>query len=162
DERLIDIIQACSELPGYRIFKYIDEHGDKQVVDSSDVNDYLRQYTGTDYSAKDFRTWMASVLAASYLYEQCQNDDEAALLASEANSKEREQYVVDMVKTVAGKLGNTPSVCRSSYIHPKVIDSFLNGTFYERYKSARRGRTKAYQHTDEKALLGFLKSANDW
>lgn len=153
DERLIDIIHSCSELPGYRIFKYIDEQGNKQVVDSSDVNDYLRQHTGQDYSAKDFRTWMASVLAARYLYEQASDE----VQNSAKDSDERQQLVVDMVKAVAEKLGNTPAVCRASYIHPKIIQSFLQGRFFEEYKHARRGRTRQHQNIDEKALLAFLK-----
>lgn len=95
DERLIDIIQACSELPGYQVFKYLDEEGNKQVVDSADINDYLRSHTcGNDceskmYSVKDFRTWMASVLAASYLYDELKTKSGKAILASAPNSKER-------------------------------------------------------------------------
>ena len=170
DERLIDIVQACSELPGYRIFKYIDENGDKQVVDSSDINEYLRQHTGHEYSAKDFRTWMASVLAGAWLYENAEadlfhNDIEAgkksdgnAKTKQKDKQKAREQCVTDMVKAVASKLGNTPSVCRSSYIHPHVIDAFLQGQFIEPYKNARRGRTRQFQNVEEKALLGFLQT----
>ena len=164
DERLIDIIQACSELPGYQIFKYLDDNGDKQVVDSSDINEYLRQHTCSDegndklYSAKDFRTWMASVLAASYLYDELQTSEGDEILASEPESKLRQRLVTDMVKNVADELGNTPSVCRSSYIHPIIIEQFLVGDFFERYKQARRGRTKTYQSREEKALLGFLKN----
>ena len=166
DERLIDIIQACSELPGYQIFKYLDDNGDKQVVDSSDINEYLRQHTCGDesndklYSAKDFRTWMASVLAASYLYDELQTSEGDEILASEPESKLRQRLVTDMVKNVADELGNTPSVCRSSYIHPIIIEQFLVGDFFERYKQARRGRTKTYQSLEEKALLGFLKDLN--
>lgn len=163
DERLIDIVQACSELPGYQIFKYIDENGDKQVVDSSDINTYLREHLCNNgcsdrlYSAKDFRTWMASVLAASYLYDELQTSDGAVILVSEPDSKLRQQLVTDMVKAVAEDLGNTPSVCRASYIHPIIIEKFLAGMFVESYKQARRGRTKKHQSVDEKALLGFLK-----
>ncbi len=171
DERLIDIVQACSELPGYQIFKYLDDNGDKHVVDSSDVNDYLRQHlcedikTASDctnrlYSAKDFRTWMASVLAASYLYEELQTSAGKEILASEPDSKLRQTLVTEMVKSVAEELGNTPSVCRSSYINPIVIDKFLAGEFFESYKNARRGRTKNYQSVEEKALLGFLNVIN--
>ena len=171
DERLIDIVQACSELPGYQIFKYLDDHGDKHVVDSSDVNDYLRQHLCEDtkasdstdkdctnrlYSAKDFRTWMASVLAASYLYDELNSAAGEEILASEADSKARQKLVTDMVKSVADELGNTPSVCRSSYINPVVINTFLAGEFFEPYKQARRGRTKQYQSVEEKALLRFL------
>lgn len=154
DQRLIDIIHACSDLPGYRIFKYIDENGDKQVVDSRDVNDYLREHTGHEYSAKDFRTWLASVLAASYLYEHA----DVEVLASKPDSKTRQQCITDMVKAVAEKLGNTPTVCRASYIHPQIIKAFLDGKFIEPYKQARRGRCRNHQHVDEKALLGFLKA----
>ncbi|MGM8872029.1 DNA topoisomerase IB [Psychrobacter sp. 2Y5] len=167
DERLIDIVQACSELPGYQIFKYLDDNGDKRVVDSSDINEYLRQHLCEDseaasdcvsrlYSAKDFRTWMASVLAASYLYDELQNDNGEEILASAPDSKLRQELVTEMVKDVAEELGNTPSVCRSSYINPIIIEKFLAGEFYEDYKHARRGRRKKHQSSEEKALLGFL------
>ena len=167
DERLIEIVQACSDLPGYQIFKYLDDDGHKQVVDSSDINDYLRMhtsghshdsemYSGNLYSAKDFRTWMASVLAASYLYDELQTKSGKAILSSEPDSKARQQLVTDMVKSVADELGNTPTVCRSSYINPIIIERFLAGQFFEPYKQARRGRTKQHQSYEEKALLGFL------
>ena len=167
DERLIGIVQACSELPGYQIFKYLDDDGHKQVVDSSDINDYLRTHTsghsrdsemhsGNLYSAKDFRTWMASVLAASYLHDELQSAQGKAVLASEPDSKARQQLVTEMVKSVADELGNTPTVCRSSYINPIIIERFLAGQFFELYKQARRGRTKQHQSYEEKALLGFL------
>ena len=163
DERLIDIVQACSELPGYHIFKYIDDDGHKQVVDSSDINDYLRMHTcDTEcesklYSAKDFRTWMASVLAASYLYDALQTTAGKDILATESESTERQQLIVNMVKSVAEDLGNTPTVCRASYIHPIIIEQFLAGQFFEPYKRARRGRSKQYQSCEEKALLKYLQ-----
>lgn len=156
DERLIEVVKTCSDLPGYRIFKYIDQSGEKQVVESEDINEYLRLHTGVEYSAKDFRTWMASVLAAEYLYQQADQQ----ILATEPNSKERQQLVVDMVKEVASSLGNTPSVCRASYIHPKVINAFLENSFVDPYKKGLRGRTKQFQQPNEKALLAFL-TANE-
>ncbi len=164
DERLIDIVQACSELPGYQVFKYLDEQGNKQVVDSSDINGYLREHTcgvksnnGSNlYSAKDFRTWMASVLAASYLYDELTGIEGDETLASAPESRARQALVTEMVKNVADELGNTPSVCRSSYIHPIIIERFLAGQFFETYKKARRGHTKKHQRCEEKALLGFL------
>jgi len=161
DERLIDIVQACSELPGYQVFKYLDKHGDKQVVDSTDINNYLREHTcdsNDKYSAKDFRTWMASVLAASYLYDEMTGLEGDELLASEPDSRARQTLVTEMVKNVADELGNTPSVCRTSYIHPVIIEQFLAGHFFENYKQARRGRTKKHQRCEEKALLGFLSA----
>ncbi|MGP4953632.1 DNA topoisomerase IB, partial [Psychrobacter sp. T6-1] len=174
DERLIEIVQACSELPGYQIFKYLDENGDKQEVDSGDINDYLREHLCADnnnnnsddsctdkrYSAKDFRTWMASVLAASFLYDELQSKEGDEILASAPDSKVRQDLVTQMVKDVADELGNTPSVCRASYIHPRVIEQFLAGQFYESYKQARQGRSKNFQSQDEKALLNFLKASN--
>lgn len=166
DERLIEIVQACSELPGYQVFKYLDEHGDKQVVDSSDINDYLREHTcasndsGNLYSAKDFRTWMASVLAASYLYDELTGAAGDEILASEPDSRARQTLVTEMVKNVADELGNTPTVCRESYIHPVIIERFLAGQFFESYKQAHRGRTKKHQRCEEKALLGFLNTVN--
>nr|WP_227679787.1 DNA topoisomerase IB [Psychrobacter frigidicola] len=178
DERLIDIVQACSELPGYQIFKYLDEKGNKQVVDSADINDYIRANSCVDssknsnssdgindgsgnaklYSAKDFRTWMASVLAASYLYDELQTPAGEEVLASAPDSRERQALVTEMVKNVADELGNTPTVCRASYINPVIIEKFLAGQFFESYKQARRGRTKKYQSCEEKALLGFLSA----
>ncbi|MGE6570935.1 DNA topoisomerase IB [Psychrobacter namhaensis] len=164
DERLIEIVQACSDLPGYQVFKYLDEHGHKQVVDSSDINEYLRTHTCTNdssgemYSAKDFRTWMASVLAASHLYDELQTSAGKAILASAPNSNERQQLITDMVKSVAEALGNTPAVCRASYINPRIIERFLAGQFFEPYKQARRGHTNQYQNCEEKALLGFLRA----
>lgn len=170
DERLIEIVQACSELPGYQIFKYLDEQSNKQVVDSADINDYLREHICHDntgdsridrrYSAKDFRTWMASVLAASYLYDELQTSVGEEVLASKPESRGRQTLVTEMVKNVADELGNTPTVCRSSYIHPAIIEQFLAGQFFEVYKQARRGRTKKCQRREEKALLGFLRALN--
>lgn len=187
DERLIEIVQACSELPGYQIFKYLDDNDDKQVVDSADINEYLRGHLSVDknnknisstsgddsyndtvnsssvssstmYSAKDFRTWMASVLAASHLYDELEAASGKEILTSEPDSRVRQQLVTDMVKEVADELGNTPSVCRASYIHPVIIEQFLAGQFFEPYKQARRGRTRKYQSCEEKALLGFLST----
>lgn len=170
DERLIEIVQACSELPGYQVFKYLDEDGDKQAVDSADINNYLREHLCADsgssakdcvdkrYSAKDFRTWMASVLAASHLYDVLDTADGKNVLASEPESSDRQQLVTDMVKEVAEALGNTPAVCRSSYINPIIIEQFLAGQFFESYKQAHRGRTRKYQSVEEKALLGFLST----
>ncbi len=157
DERLIAIIQACSELSGYQIFKYLDENGVKQVVDSGTINAYLRKHCGDcdDFSAKDFRTWMASVLAASYLYDEL-SGEQKDILTSPPDSKARQKLVTEMVKNVAAELGNTPTVCRASYIHPKIIEHFLAGTFFEEYKNARRGRTRAHQSSEEKALIAFL------
>jgi DNA topoisomerase-1 len=121
DRRLARIVKNCRDIPGYELFQYLDENGQRQSIDSSDVNEYLREITGQDFSAKDFRTWAGTVLAALALQE------------FEAFDKETEakKNVVNAIKSVSERLGNTPSICRKCYIHPAVIDSYLEGTMLD-------------------------------
>jgi DNA topoisomerase-1 len=121
DRRLARIVKNCRDIPGYELFQYLDEAGEHQTIDSADVNEYLREITGQDFSAKDFRTWAGTVLAALALQE------------FEAFDKETEakKNVVNAIKEVAERLGNTPSICRKCYIHPAVIDAYLEGTMLE-------------------------------
>lgn len=120
DRRLAKLLRHCQDLPGQRLFQYLDENGDVQPIDSDDVNDYLRTVMGDDFSAKDFRTWAGTVLAAQ------------ALLAIDAEMGETPdpaaRNVVRAVEEVARSLGNTPAVCRSCYIHPQVLDAYLDGS----------------------------------
>lgn len=115
DRRLAAIIKRCRTLPGQELFQYVDDEGAAQSIDSGDVNDYLRETMGEEFTAKDFRTWSGSLLAAQTL--RTAGDDEA-----DANRR-----VVDAVKLVARRLGNTPATCRKHYIHPLVIEAFLAG-----------------------------------
>ncbi|MBZ0292331.1 MAG: DNA topoisomerase IB [Anaerolineae bacterium] len=117
DKRLAAIVQACQDIPGHRLFQYYDEGGNRQRIESGDVNDYLREITGGDFSAKDFRTWGATTYMVKVLSDAPSADDE----------KELHQIVVDAVKEVAELLGNTPAVCRNYYIHPAVMDAFEEG-----------------------------------
>ncbi len=117
DRRLAQVVRACQELPGQRLFKYVDQDGEPQQVDSDDVNAYLRQAMGDDFSAKDVRTWAGTVLAAKAFGDVA----EAASAAPSAAA------VVEVVKDVAAHLGNTPAVCRRCYIHPQIIESYLDG-----------------------------------
>ena len=121
DRRVARIIQRSRDLPGQQLFEYVDENGDPQTIDSSDVNDYLREITGEDYTAKDFRTWSGTVLAAIALREFEKFDSEA----------QAKKNVVRAIESVAEKLGNTPSVCRKCYVHPAVLDAYLDGTMIE-------------------------------
>ena len=118
DRRLARIVKDCRDLPGYELFQYIDDDGERRTVDSADVNEYLREITGEDITAKDFRTWAATHLAAQALREFEHFDSEA----------KRKKAIVDAVKKVASHLGNTPAICRRSYIHPAVLDGYLDGT----------------------------------
>ncbi|MCK9519816.1 MAG: DNA topoisomerase IB [Dehalococcoidia bacterium] len=125
DRRLASIVKRCRDIPGYELFQYVDEEGQRQTIDSSDVNEYLREISGEDFTAKDFRTWAGTVLAALALQEFLQFDSNA----------EAKRNVVRAVEQVARRLGNTATVCRKSYIHPAVIDSYLDGTMLEVFRT---------------------------
>lgn len=133
DRRLAHIVRECQDLPGYELFEYVDESGETRKVGSSDVNDYLRTVSGEDFTAKDFRTWAGTVLACRALR---QFDESASESAAKRN-------VVEAIKSVAQRLGNTPSVCRKCYVHPAVIECYLTG------KLARRTLRKVEEATDE-------------
>ncbi|HEX2195132.1 MAG TPA: DNA topoisomerase IB [Candidatus Limnocylindria bacterium] len=117
DRRLARIVARCQELPGQQLFTYLGDDGQPRTVDSADVNDYLREISGRDFTAKDFRTWSGTVLAAWALSELREFDTQA----------QAKRNVVRAVEAVAERLGNTPAVSRSSYVDPRVIDAYLDG-----------------------------------
>jgi DNA topoisomerase-1 len=121
DVRLARIVKACRDLPGHELFQYVDEEGSRHTIDSADVNAYLREVSGEDFTAKDFRTWAGTVLAAKAL-------SEAAGPRSNADARRR---VVAAIESVAKKLGNTKAVCRKCYIHPVIVDAYLSGVTIE-------------------------------
>jgi DNA topoisomerase-1 len=126
DRRLAKIVKSCQELPGQEIFQYIDEDGKRQDVKSGDVNDYLREICGKDFTAKDFRTWAGTVLGA------------LALRALEKfdNQTQAKKNIVQAIETVAERLGNTPAVCKKCYIHPEVFTSYLDGSLAKYLKAS--------------------------
>ncbi|GJE56352.1 MULTISPECIES: DNA topoisomerase IB [Methylobacterium] len=126
DRRVAKIVKACQDLPGQELFQYLDEDGARRDVTSSDVNAYLREITGQDFTAKDFRTWAGTVLAALALKEFESFD-------SEAKAK---RNVRDAIESVASRLGNTPTICRKCYIHPQVVDCYLEGALLLQVKEA--------------------------
>lgn len=113
---LAAIIRKCQDLPGQKLFEYHDDDGEVRSISSSDVNDYLREITGDDFTAKDFRTWGGSLLALQAL-RGCESSHSAT---------DRKRNVVAAIKAVAEQLGNTAAVCRKCYIHPAIIDAYLN------------------------------------
>jgi DNA topoisomerase-1 len=143
DRRLARLVKACQDLPGQRLFQYLDEDGQQHVVESADVNAYLRDAMGEDFSAKDFRTWAGTVAAARAL----------ATLPECANATEVKRNVNTCVKAVAGVLGNTPAVCRSAYIHPAVLDAYQDSKLA--LKTGAEGRAF------ELAVLKFLEEVRD-
>jgi DNA topoisomerase-1 len=124
DRRLAAIIKRCQDLPGYELFQYIDPEGNRHSIEASDVNDYLRQITNEDFTAKDFRTWAGTVLACAMLREF-----EPAETQTQAKKN-----LVAAIKRVAARLGNTPSVCRKCYIHPAVLESYMGGALVQAAK----------------------------
>ena len=143
DRRLATVVKRCQALPGHELFQYLDEEGQQLSIDSADVNDYLRESMGEDFTAKDFRTWAGSILAAQTLGATTVGENEAEL----------KHGVAAAIKIVAERLGNTPATCRKHYIHPAVIAAFLSGTL-KMQNSAGDDPSK-----DEASLLRLLKLA---
>jgi DNA topoisomerase-1 len=133
DQRLARVVKACQELPGQRLFQYVDGDGQVQRVNSEDVNEYLRSgMNGEDFSAKDFRTWAGTLLAVVALSnEQAEARKGAHGVHGVRAEAALKRSLARAVKDVARKLGNTPAVCRRCYIHPHVVDAFLDGTMTE-------------------------------
>jgi DNA topoisomerase-1 len=145
DRRLARIVKACRDLPGYELFQYVDAAGKRQVVDSADVNAYLRDITGEDFTAKDFRTWAGTVLAAQAL---------AAVAAFKSN-REAKRNVVQAIESVAKRLGNTKAVCRKCYIHPAILDAYMDGATIQTIK-ARARRARGTLSGEEAAVVGMI------
>ncbi len=151
DPRLARIVRRTQELPGQELFQYVDDNGRRQKISSTDVNAYLREIAGAEFSAKDFRTWAGTVLAALALRE-------FERFRSRAQAR---RNLVAAIGIVARRLGNTPAICRKCYIHPAIMDSYLDG------KTVRvlRARAATELHTaradlsaEEKAVLAFLET----
>jgi DNA topoisomerase-1 len=119
DKKLAKIVQEIDAMPGYEIFKYLDENNQIIDVKSEDLNHYIQEVMGPEFSAKDFRTWAGTMIAAIAL-------DELGVV-KEADQKLMDKNIKEAVNTVSERLGNTPSVARSSYIDPRIIDNYTNG-----------------------------------
>jgi DNA topoisomerase I len=149
DERLARIVRKCQDLPGQELFQFLDENGATHAVGSSDVNDYLREISGEAVTAKDFRTWAATNLAALALQE----------LASAAEGLPPKKSMLRAVEAVAKLLGNTPAICRKCYIHPAIFDGYLDGSLLGALKQrAREELTQGIGKLtpEEAAVTGFL------
>ena len=117
DRRLARIVKDCRDLPGRELFQYIDAHGKRRSIGSGDVNQYVREISRQNFTAKDFRTWAGTVLAARSL----------AAIRLDHSGKVTKRDLVRAVESVADRLGNTKAVCRKSYIHPAILDAYLEG-----------------------------------
>ncbi len=130
DRQLARIVKHCQDMPGQELFGYVDEDGHARDIGSQDVNDYLRRITGSDFTAKDYRTWAGTVLAAIALREFQE-------VTSETQAKKN---VVLAVESVARMLGNTPAVCRKCYVHPAILDSYFEGDTIATLRSSVAGK----------------------
>jgi DNA topoisomerase-1 len=143
DARLARVVKACQDVPGQRLFQYYDDEGGRHAVESADVNAYIREALGEDFSAKDFRTWAGTVSAARALVLQGPCDDEATAKRN-----------IDLcVKAAAGLLGNTAAVARRAYIHPAVLEAYAEGALPLKVGSSPRAF--------ELSVLRFLETARD-
>ena len=149
DGRLAAIVRRCRDLPGYELFQYLDADGERCSIDSEDVNGYLGEITGEDYTAKDFRTWAGTLLAALALREFEKFDSQA----------QAKKHLVRAIESVAAKLGNTPTICRKCYIHPAVMEAFRDGTMRDMLQK-RAGQVPEDVHAldpEEAAVLALLQ-----
>jgi DNA topoisomerase-1 len=156
DPRIARIVKRCRDIPGYELFQYVDDSGQRQTIDSADVNQYIRQIAGDDFTAKDFRTWAGTVLAALALQQ-------FEAVASQARAKKN---ILAAIEQVAARLGNTTAVCRKSYIHPAILDCYLDGELTRPTRGRRtkpaHGANGRHQHdrglpADEAAVLALLE-----
>jgi len=150
DRQLAKIVKRCQELPGHELFQYYDEDGVLRTIDSSDVNDYLREITGQDFTAKDFRTWSGTVIATRTLKKEGPFETQT----------QGKKNVVQAIKAAAGQLGNTPAICRKCYVHPGVIDAYLNGSllnFLKQHNENEVARLENGRRPDEATVLAFLR-----
>ena len=148
DRRLAQIVKRCQDLPGQRLFQYLGEDGECYSLASNDVNAYLREMTGEDFTAKDFRTWAGTVVCAEALAE----------IGPAATKTAAKRSLVRAIDRVAEELGNTRAVCRKSYIHPAVMDAYLDGSFFERWTTEGHRSVPGLSET-EVATMALVQPA---
>ena len=148
DRRIAKIVRKLQDLPGQHLFQYFDDNGNLCEVSSQDVNDYLREITGEDFTAKDFRTWAGTVLTAMALKAQ----------GKFASKKEATMSIKNAITAAAKLLGNTPTICRKCYVHPVVLESYLSGNLIEGLRTKIDEAEEVHDFDeDERTVLNFLR-----
>ena len=150
DRRLARIVRQSRDLPGYELFQYLGDAGERRTIDASDVNGYLKEIAGEEFTAKDFRTWAGTVLAARALQELQAFDSQA----------QAKRNVVSAIEAVAKRLGNTKSVCRKCYIHPDVLNAYMDGSLIDllsRRVNRELARSLKRLSAEEAAVLVLLQ-----
>ena len=151
DRQLARIVKKCLDLPGQELFQYIGENQQLHIIESSDVNQYLRQISNQDFTAKDFRTWAGTVTATCALQD----------LGEYETQTQAKKNVVRAIEAASKQLGNTPAICRKSYVHPEVIDAYLHGSLLTALKKgSEQAIVEALDHLrpEEITVLAFLQS----
>ena len=151
DRRIARIVQRCQELPGQELFQYVDDHGERQSVQAEDVNAYLHDIAGRDVTAKDFRTWAGTMLTAEAL----------RAVGAAPSRRQAERNIVAAIDATAARLGNTRSVCRKYYIHPALLEAYLEGSVLPPTPEAEwreRKQPAAPLRRHEAEVLAFLKA----
>lgn len=151
DRRLARTVRRCQDLPGQELFQYLDDEGEPHVIDSADVNAYLQEIAGEEFTAKDFRTWAGTILASQTLQQ----------FESFASATQAKHNIVAAIEAVSNRLGNTKAVCRKCYVHPAVIDAYLDGSLLEtlRQHADRKVDDSPMElSAEEAAVLAFLQA----
>jgi DNA topoisomerase I len=151
DRRLARIVQRCQDVTGYKLFQYTDEGGERRGVESADVNAYLKEISGDDFTAKDFRTWFGTVLAAMALQE----------FETFESPAEAKRNLAGAVEAVAKHLGNTAATCRKCYVHPDIIDDYLDGSLVSTFRHRVEEellRSSSGLSPEEAAVLALLRN----
>ncbi len=144
DRRLARIVRECRDLPGYELFQYVDDCGELHAIDSTDVNGYLREVSGADFTAKDFRTWAGTVQTALALAE-------SSPFTSETEAK---RNMVEAIKHTATRLGNRPATCRNYYVHPAILDSYMEGCLAD---AIQKPRAEGPLHPEEQCVVEVIR-----
>lgn len=150
DRKLAHIVKRCQDIPGHELFQYLDDDGNRHTIGSADVNEYLREVTGHDFTAKDFRTWAGTVLASLALQE----------FESFDSKTQAKKNVVQAIRSVSERLGNTPSICRKCYVHPAVLEAYMDGSMLKTLKArTEEVMSEAIQklRPEEAAVMAFLQ-----
>jgi DNA topoisomerase-1 len=146
DQTIARIVKKLDDIPGYELFRYYDKKGNLHNLTSADVNEYIKNIMGDDYSAKDFRTWGGTLLAAVELAKEARPGTKTA----------RKKAMTNCVKRVAKKLGNTPAIARSSYIDPRIFTTYEGNGIHEVFKTIRTMRPKKYVSREEELVMRLL------
>jgi DNA topoisomerase I len=147
DKRLARIVQRCKDVPGHELFQYVDEDEARHAITSTDVNAYLRDISGQDFTAKDFRTWGGTMLAI-LAFQECQPYE---------TIRQAKKNITETVKRVAEELGNTPTVCRKYYVHPLVLEAYQDGSLTQALENLRLPKKSNGLQPEERLVIEVLR-----